>query len=89
MIQITNLLFEDASFKNNFYLSQFKKIIFETDDINLVKNLILARFNINSETFDMKFKHESIKDFVEDGKDCKLFISKYQILWDQIYLENK
>lgn len=88
MIQVTNLLFEDPSFKDNFYLFQFKKIVFETDDVNLVKILISVRLSEGVKTFDIEFKYENIEDFVEDSEDYTLFISKYQILWDKFYLEN-
>jgi hypothetical protein len=88
MIQVTNPLFEDPSFKDNFYLFQFKKIVFETDDVNLVKILISVRLSEGVKTFDGEFKYENIQDLVEDNEDSTLFISKYQILWDKFYLEN-
>lgn len=87
MIKVVNHLFGNDLIKNNFYLSQFKNIVFETDDIDLVKVLIEARFMQNFDIFNVDFKFEQIKEMPTDDQ-FTMFISKYQIAWDKLYLEN-
>jgi hypothetical protein len=87
MIKVVNHLFGNDLIKNNFYLSQFKNIIFDTDDIDLVKVQIYSRFMENFDIYNVQFKFEKVKDLPTDD-EFTMFISKYQIAWDKLYLEN-
>ena len=88
MIKVINNLYGDESIKNNFYLSQFKNIIFETDSKNLVKILMLLRISKDLDTLNIKFKYEYIEKLLNYDDKHIMFVSRYQILWDEIYLNN-
>lgn len=88
MIKVINHLYGDESIKNNFYLSQFKNIIFETDSKNLVKILMLVRISKDLDTLNIKFKYEYIEKLLNYDDKHTMFVSRYQILWDEIYLNN-
>jgi hypothetical protein len=90
MIKITNHLFKD-SLKENYLLNKFEYIVFETTNINLVLKLIQYRFSDPNKFKNIDFKelkYEKIKDFQNGDLEKTLFISKYQILWDEFILRN-
>jgi hypothetical protein len=87
MIKLINHLFGTELIRGNFYLSQYKNIIFETDDMNMVKILIPVRLMYNFDIYNIDFKLENINS-LENIEEPYMFISKYQILWDKLYLEN-
>jgi|688.fasta_scaffold06275_8 hypothetical protein len=87
MIKLINHLFGTELIRDNFYLSQYKNIIFETDDMNMVKILIPVRLMYNFDIYNIDFKLENINS-LENIEEPYMFISKYQILWDKLYLEN-
>jgi hypothetical protein len=87
MIKLTNHLFNTKFVNNNFYFSQYKYFIFETNDIKLVKILLYLRLMNNFDIYNIDFKLEYI-DNIENMEDPYVFINKYQILWDKLYLEN-
>ena len=88
MIKVVNHLYGEESIKNNFYLSQFKNIVFETDSKNLVKILMLVRISKDLDTLNIKFKYEYIEKLLNYHDKHTMFVSRYQILWDKIYLDN-
>jgi hypothetical protein len=87
MIKLINHLFGTELIRDNFYLSQYKNIIFETDDMNMVKILIPVRLMYNFDIYNIDFKLENINS-LGNIEEPYMFISKYQILWDKLYLEN-
>jgi len=87
MIKLINHLFGTELIRDNFYLSQYKNIIFETDDMNMVKILVPVRLMYNFDIYNIDFKLENINS-LENIEEPYMFISKYQILWDKLYLEN-
>jgi hypothetical protein len=87
MIKLINHLFGTELIRDNFYLSQYKNIIFETDDMNMVKILIPVRLMYNFDIYNIDFKLENINS-LENIEEPYMFISKYQILWDKLYLGN-
>jgi hypothetical protein len=90
MIKIINHLYKPFS-KENFLLYKFKYIIFETTDIPLIFILLKTRF-LDPKKFDNirceSFQYEKINNLENIALEKTLFISRYQIFWDQFMLEN-
>jgi hypothetical protein len=87
MLKVINHLFNTESIRSNFYLSQYKNIIFETEDLDIVKKLISARLMHNFDIHGVNFEIKNIET-LKNIEEPYMFISKYQILWDKLYLEN-
>lgn len=88
MLKIINHLYKSSLMKE--YLYRFKYIIFESDDIDLVKKILLARFieDLDENVEIEEFKFEKLNKTNEIENEETMVISQYQILWDKCYFEN-
>lgn len=88
MIKVVNHLYQNSEIDS--FIKHYKYLVFETDCIDNVKKIILARFFKHNNSLKNELnKFIYIQNYLLCKNDIKdiLFISKYQILWDITYLK--